>query len=211
MADTKISGLTETTTPALTDKLPIVDGGSTKNVKRQNLLYLPSGIDDTVTPAVTTDGFAALNMLANQIKNLLGTLGHWYSAITGTPSASTYLCGDGSWKTPATIPANLIAHTTDSSAPTGFSEFTAGRGRFLVGTPSGGTNGGTVGTALTNLQNKTHSHTVQCIGSFANTAGRAGLMYTSPYTVPDDGQVPTNTASTGDFVPFIQQLGIIKT
>lgn len=45
------------------------------------------------------------------------------------------------------------------ACPTGWSEVTAARGRMIVGTPSGGTAAGTVGTALTDLQDKTHTHT----------------------------------------------------
>jgi len=40
MADTKISLLTEVTTPALTDVVPIVNAGNTKKVQRHNLLGL---------------------------------------------------------------------------------------------------------------------------------------------------------------------------
>lgn len=39
--------------------------------------------------------------------------------------------------------------------PTGWTEYTAARGRTVVGTPSGGTSTGTVGTAFTNLANRT--------------------------------------------------------
>jgi hypothetical protein len=58
-------------------------------------------------------------------------------------------------------PSNLIAHFTGTSAPSGWSEYTSARGRMIVGLPSGGTDGGTVGTALTNAQDKgtIHNHT----------------------------------------------------
>jgi hypothetical protein len=39
------------------------------------------------------------------------------------------------------------------SCPTGFTEVTAARGRFVVGTPNGGTVAGTAGSAMTDLQN----------------------------------------------------------
>jgi hypothetical protein len=57
------------------------------------------------------------------------------------------------------VPANLVAYrASGQSTPSGWSEYTSARGRMIVGLPSGGTDGGTVGTALTNQQNKTHSH-----------------------------------------------------
>ncbi len=57
------------------------------------------------------------------------------------------------------VPSRLIAFWTSSTPPAGWVEYTAARGRFIVGVPSGGTIAGTVGTALTNLQDKTHTHT----------------------------------------------------
>ena len=56
-------------------------------------------------------------------------------------------------------PKNLIAFTTDSVAPTGWAEYTAARGRYIVGVPSAGTIAGTIGSAMTNLQDLTHTHT----------------------------------------------------
>lgn len=52
-----------------------------------------------------------------------------------------------------------IKLTKAATCGAGFSEYTAAQGRALVGMPSGGTIEGTVGTALTNLQDKTHTHT----------------------------------------------------
>lgn len=66
-----------------------------------------------------------------------------------------------------------------ASCPTGWTELTAGRGRFLVGLPSGGTLAGTVGTALTNLEDRTHTHSFTPAGSnsapaFTGTGGTTG-------------------------------------
>lgn len=52
-----------------------------------------------------------------------------------------------------------VFFTTAASCPAGSSAYVAAEGRAIVGMPSGGTNEGTVGTALTNLQDKTHTHT----------------------------------------------------
>ena len=60
----------------------------------------------------------------------------------------------------ASVPSNLVAYrASGESTPSGWSEYTTARGRMVVGLPSGGTDGGTVGTALTNVQDKTHTHT----------------------------------------------------
>jgi len=62
------------------------------------------------------------------------------------------------------IPSNLVAYrASGQSTPSGWSEYTSARGRMIVGLPSGGTDGGTVGTALTDTQDKRkaggHVHT----------------------------------------------------
>lgn len=112
-----------------------VDMGSTpiKNVQYQ-------GLDQITTPAAPDTGKT-----------------RFYSKTDGSlyvvPAAGSETAVGGS------IPANLIAHTTATTAPSGWTEYTAGRGRVLVGTPLSGTAGGTVGTALTDLQNPTHTHT----------------------------------------------------
>ena len=67
------------------------------------------------------------------------------------------------WQTISeTVPAGTIAFFT-GACPTGWTEYTAARGRYIVGTPSGGTAEGTVGTALTNVENRAvgqHNHAI---------------------------------------------------
>ena len=57
------------------------------------------------------------------------------------------------------LPANVIAYTTDVIVPAGWSEYTNARGRMIVGLPLAGTNEGAIGVALTDQQDKTHTHT----------------------------------------------------
>ena len=62
------------------------------------------------------------------------------------------------------VPSQLVAHRAASTyTPTSWSEVTTARGRCIVGVPSGGTDGATQGTALTDNQNKSksiaHTHT----------------------------------------------------
>jgi len=59
------------------------------------------------------------------------------------------------------VPSGIIVFVA-GSCPTGWSEYTAARGRYVVGLPSGGTQEGTAGTALSNQENRTvgqHTHT----------------------------------------------------
>ena len=63
----------------------------------------------------------------------------------------------------ATSPAGAVMYFDLASCPTGWSDFDAGRGRYLVGVPAGGTPGATVGTALSNQENRPtgqHTHSV---------------------------------------------------
>src|SRR5688500_7198572 len=48
-------------------------------------------------------------------------------------------------------PAGAVSFFNLAACPSGWTELTGARGRYLVGVPSGGTLGGTAGTALTNL------------------------------------------------------------
>mgnify|MGYP001566600692 CR=1 FL=1 len=56
-----------------------------------------------------------------------------------------------------------VFHTTAASCPAGSAEYTTARGFYIVGLPSGGTSATSVGTALTNLENRAagqHLHSV---------------------------------------------------
>lgn len=58
------------------------------------------------------------------------------------------LTWNGTPGTPA-VPANVVMWTLNGTCPAGFTEYTAAQGRYIVGLVSAGTNGATVGTALT--------------------------------------------------------------
>ena len=64
-----------------------------------------------------------------------------------------------------------------TSTPNGWSEYTTPRGRMICGMVSGGTDGGTVGTALTNSQDKTHSHTMSSHTHTTASRTDAGAIY----------------------------------
>jgi hypothetical protein len=107
----------------------------------------------------------------------------------------------------AIAPAGAVMYFDSPACPAGWSEFIGGRGRYLVGLPGGGTAGATVGTALSDQENRAtgqhthgvtdpgHSHSVvydtDKLENIGNTIGgtrRVGV---------DDGTATTSTAFTG--------------
>ncbi len=58
------------------------------------------------------------------------------------------------------VPAGTIAFFATSACPAGWSEYTGANGRYVVGVTGSGTAGGTVGTPLTELEDRTHTHTI---------------------------------------------------
>jgi len=68
-------------------------------------------------------------------------------------------------------PTGLIAFFTNS-CPSGWTEYTAARGRYIVGTPSGGSATATAGTALTDEENRPigqHFHAINVGAGNMNT------------------------------------------
>ncbi len=151
----------------------------------------------------------------------------------GSTHAHAGAAGDGA--TISGIPANVIAYFNGAvaSIPSGWTEFTAARGRVIVGVPSGGTVGGTVGTALTNLQDLTHTHTgpshqhLLPISTDASAVLGINQLYGTSGTLagaPEGGIAGTGTkakllteatgtgatGATSATTPYIQQPTIVK-
>jgi hypothetical protein len=69
--------------------------------------------------------------------------------------------------------SGLIGYFATSTCPTGWSEVTAARGRYIVGLPASGSVSSTVGTALSNSENRAvgqHTHTASDSGHTHNGA-----------------------------------------
>ena len=101
------------------------------------------------------------------------------------------------------LPSGIIVFTA-GACPATWTEYTAARGYAVVGLVNGGTAAGTVGTALTNLQNKTHTHSVT-VNALAGGTRKGGTS--NPASIIENNNVPTasaGTASTSDVIPYIQ-------
>jgi hypothetical protein len=80
--------------------------------------------------------------------------------------------------TAAALPTGTVIFYDGTSCPAGWAELIAARGRYLVGLPSGGTLSGSVGTALTNLQNRAAGqHTHSLSGSTSSDGNHQHPMY----------------------------------
>ncbi|HUS29708.1 MAG TPA: hypothetical protein VMZ53_14490 [Kofleriaceae bacterium] len=71
----------------------------------------------------------------------------------------------------ASVPTGAVMMFDLDTCPAGWTALDAARGRAIVGVPAGGTRGGTVGTALSDVEDRAHSHSV---GPFSTTTSSAG-------------------------------------
>jgi hypothetical protein len=81
----------------------------------------------------------------------------------GQPGATGQPGAPGQPGVDATSPAGAVMYFDLPACPTGWSSFDAGRGRYLVGLPVGGTPGAAVGTPLSDQENRPtgqHTHAV---------------------------------------------------
>lgn len=127
----------------------------------------------------------------------LVTAADW-NAIVNAVNASSAAVGG------ITLAADLVTFSTAGTCPTGWTEYTAARGRLVVGLPSGGTSAGTVGTALTNLQDKTHTHTTashtHTVASTASHTHGAGSYASASHTHGIGAGDDFTGLTTGDIV-----------
>ncbi|MBI5620811.1 hypothetical protein HY949_03470, partial [Candidatus Gottesmanbacteria bacterium] len=130
--------------------------------------------------------------------------------VVGTVKATAF-SGDGSLLTGISgIPSGLVSFFNLAACPSGWTEYTALRGRVAVGTPASGTNAGTVGTAYTNLENRTHTHngpshthgySISVAGTFDNGSNTIAGNYGGGTTYADGTQATSATSATP---PYIQ-------
>lgn len=163
-------------------RLEIVGGGATsatsalrvRNVDQTPLLEVQNGGN----VGIGTGSPAAKVEVAGQIK------------ITGgNPGKDKVLTSDttglASWQ-PGT-PSGAVMFFNLSACPTGWTELTSAQGRYVVGRSAGGTLAGTVGTALSNLENRPvgrHTHVVSDPGHSHTLPGNFYVHYVDPLIGP---------------------------
>ncbi len=112
------------------------------------------------------------------------------------------------------IPSGIVAFNVNGNCANGWTAYTAAEGRVLVGLPVGGTNAATIGTALTNTENRLtgqHAHP----GSLSTIITDTG--HTHSITEPNSGQGHQHTihSSGGDASAFLTDFdamdGVVNT
>ncbi|HYD34825.1 MAG TPA: hypothetical protein VD999_02050 [Vitreimonas sp.] len=130
----------------------------------------------TGTSCQATAPSAAGNLIVEGVIKMTG----------GTPGAGKVLTSDAngvaSWQTVSGIPSGLIAAFA-SACPSGWTEYTAARGRYVVGVVNGGTVEATVGTAFTTNQESRpvgqHNHSIDPPNTVTDNQGsHAHNVYT---------------------------------
>ncbi len=121
-----------------------------------------------------------------------------------------FIFPDGTTQATATsgaIPSGAVMFFNLASCPTSWTALTTAQGRYLVGLPSGGTLAGTIGTALSNLENRAvglHSHTYTVR---PNSNVNIGSGSTNIYIdVPSSSQTNDAGSVAGTNAPYIQFL-----
>jgi len=138
--------------------------------------------------------------------------------------------GVGSWQTAVGIPAGQVSFFDLSSCPTGWTEATAARGRYLVALPAGGTLDGIAGVTLSDLENRPvgrhthditdsgHSHGIRITNANGGVAGDS-VYQANTGTADQPGFISSKTTgititatgtTAGTNAPYIQYLACKK-
>lgn len=130
--------------------------------------------------------------------------------FSGTVTAASFVGG---------VPSNAVIFYNGAACPSGWTELTSARGRYLVGLPSGGTLAGTAGTALSDLENRPtgqHNHTATTsITYYTQSAGGSHTAFSEAgfYDSTASGSIASATTTVnnssgvaGTNAPFLQLL-----
>jgi|GEM_PF-3736052 len=134
--------------------------------------------------------------------------------VVGTVKATSFQ-GDGSQLTGIPgVPSGAVMYFDLTSCPSGWSELTSAKGRYVIGLPTGGTLGATVGTNLEPQENRatglhTHTGTTSAAGDHTHSINDPGHSHTSqggfgtvygggtPYNYVVQTYTTTSTSTTG--------------
>ncbi len=199
-------------TYAMTFKIYTVStGGSSSFTEAHSSVSISSGLFSVLLGSLSASGvnldfanppyylgitIASNSEMSPRIQLGFVPLAHNAQYLDGTPLSSLQ----------NQTPSGLIAYFA-TTCPTGWTEYTAARGRVVVGVPSAGTVAGTVGTAFTNLEDRTHSHSYS--GNTSSVGGSQAAVAYDQSVYPTMGHShsysgTSGTAATSNIVPYIQ-------
>ncbi len=157
----------------------------------------------TMPALVTTKGDTVIATAVNAAARL--AVGANREILVGNSGAST----GWEWGQQPAPPGMLGLFA--AACPTGWTEYTTARGFALVGVPLSGTLEGTLGSALTNLQDKTHTHTgpshnhsVTTLLDVDDESGSGALHPNPPHLTDNGGTGATGTSPMSDMMSYIQ-------
>jgi hypothetical protein len=142
----------------------------------------------TLVAAVLTSMLLSAALHAQQFRYTFGALAYTWPSSQGAADSTLTNDGAGQLTWEAGVPTGMLALST-STCPTGWSEYLPARGRYLLGLPAGGTNVATVGSELTNTENRPagiHDHPGSSITVAIN--GDTGHSHGGVPTEPNSGQ-----------------------
>ena len=158
-------------------------------------LEVNSTTEGALLPRMTT---AERDAIVTKVEGLL---------IYNTDTKQLEVYADGAWKASSgggdSLPKGTIAFFNLSACPSGWTEKTELKGRYPIGLPNSGTLGQSVGTALTNEENRAvgqHSHTASQEAhshTFDRYYGGAGGFGALPGHGAMYGAWPTSSVSPG--------------
>lgn len=124
---------------------------------------------------------------------------------SGSADSSVVLRGDSTWASVAggSMPTDMIIFSASGTCQTGFVEFTEARGYAIVGLPASGTNKGTVGSGFSNLESRTHSHSVPglSIPGLGHPVAFASMSLAGGHNHSFTTSGPSSTNIYEDFAP----------
>lgn len=166
-----------------------------------------------------------LKKLTQQLKQLQQQVDE-LSLQPGPPGQAGSTGAQGPAGQDATVPTGAVTFFNLAACPSGWTELTTARGRYLVGLPPGGTLGGTAGNRLVNLEDRPvgqhshgvtdpgHTHTTllgsgtvdDATGGSADRATNTGVNFALVSNPASTGISVDNTGPTGTNAPYIQLL-----
>jgi hypothetical protein len=187
--------------------------------------YTPLGVTAVVDAnAGDTFNFQVYSTLAATYSG--STLSYFSGSRVGNPATSNVTVST----TNIVVPSGAVMNFNTATCPTGWTEFTQARGRYIVGLPASGTLAAVVGTALANTENRAtgaHTHGVPALAGFSanlSNGGNSVPLFAPQWYIPggsaDTATRASNTGAAapssgtgnvaGTNAPYIQLLACIK-